>query len=475
MFAGEHVSGTIIILLAAAVAVALIAHRLRIPYVVALVIAGLALGAGHAIHAPALTQGLLYSVFLPGLIFEAAFHMDLRALRRNAGTLVALTVPGVAVSIFATAGLLAWGSRALAPASAITWPTGLVFGAIIAATDPIAVVAVFRRFGVPDRLRLLVEGESLLNDGTAIVALSLVLAAVQGHGVSVLTLAGEFVTTVGLGVLVGTVIGGAAWFAISRIDDATLEITLTSVTAYGAFLGAEALHVSGVLATVAAGLLCGSCAARGGMSPVTRRAVSSYWEYVAFVLNSLVFLLLGLSVQPRTLGEAWPLILVAYGVVLVVREAVLLGVSAVVHPTRQRLPRRWRPALLWGGLRGALSMVLALGLAPDVPARTSIVTMTAGVVILSILIQGLTMGPVLRALGIRPEAPPEAAYERARVALLVSEAAREQLDALAVDPDIDPSILAPPREENNARRMAARAAMRRANGDGVRDGAGDAQ
>jgi CPA1 family monovalent cation:H+ antiporter len=394
-----HADFTLLLLFAAATLVALIARRLRIPYTVGLVLAGLGLGAVHPAYGIHLTKDLLYSVFLPGLLFEAAYNLDFAELRASWRTILALAVPGVAAAIGVTASLLVASSRAMGSESGFGWPNALVFSALIAATDPIAVVALFKSLGAPKRLRVLTEGESLLNDGTAIVLFTIISTAVtsnEAHGVAAGI--GEFFGVAGFGIVVGGAIALTASHAIRRVDDPMIEITLTTMTAYGSFLVAEHFHVSGVIATVTAGIVCGNHVAPRGMSRTTRFALESFWEYVAFALNSLVFLLVGLEVRIGVLVTGWAPILSAFVAVTVGRAAVVFAVSALLRPTSERIPWRWSVTLTWGGLRGALSMVLALALPSGFAGREAIVTMTFGVVLISIVLQGTTAGPLLRAL-----------------------------------------------------------------------------
>jgi CPA1 family monovalent cation:H+ antiporter len=389
----------LILLFTAATAVAIASRRLKIPYTVALVLAGLGLGATHAIRGLHLTKELLYSVFLPGLVFEAAYHLKLSELRDNARAILALAVPGVLVAIGVTATLLVTSSGFAEVESGFGWPHALVFAALIAATDPIAVVALFKTLGAPPRLTLLVEGESLVNDGTTIVLFTIVYAAVSGGGISVATGLLEFVEVVGLGLVVGAVVGLAVSHVIGRVDDPMIEISLTTIAAYGSFVVAEELRLSGVIATVSAGMLCGNIAPRG-MGPATRVAVESFWNYVAFALNSLVFVLIGLEVHVGRLVSEWRPILVAFVAVIGGRAFVVFLATAFLRWTREAIPWRWSVVLTWGGLRGALSMVLALALDPEFPHREIIVTMTFGVVLLSIVLQGITTEPLLRVLGL---------------------------------------------------------------------------
>ncbi len=425
-----HPDSIVILLFLVAAAVAIVARRLSMPYTVALVLAGLALGSTHAFAAPHLTRELLFAVFLPGLVFEAAFHIEFAALWRNRGTVAALAVPGVAASIALTALILAPVVGALGSAPGFGWSHAVVFGAIIAATDPIAVVALFRTLGAPKRLGLLMEGESLLNDGTAVVFFTLVLAFVSGGELTAFGMVRDFGLSVGVGALVGAAVGLAASQVIRLIDDAMLEITLTTIAAYGSFAAAEQFGASGIIATVVAGLICGNYAATAGMSPSTRVAVELFWEYVAFALNSLVFLLIGLQVRLDALGASWLPILVAFIAVSAGRAAVVAGVAVVFRRTRERIPRRWLPVLAWGGLRGGLSMVLALSLPQAFPFKDLLITMTFGVVLISILGQGLTMAPLLRKLGVAGGQEARTVYERARAELEVSNRALAELETM---------------------------------------------
>jgi CPA1 family monovalent cation:H+ antiporter len=419
-----------IVLFCVATAVAIAVRRFSVPYTVALVVTGLGLGALRLIEAPHLTKELLFAVFLPGLLFEAAFHLDFSRVRENAKTILALAVPGVAATIGLTALLTTSIVQALDVDPTFTLSYGLVFGAVIAATDPIAVVGLFRSLNVPARLSMLIEGESLLNDGTAIVFFSLILAFVTGDNPTTGSLlAAFFRTTVG-GALIGIVVGAAASQVTKRIDEPTIEITLTVIAAYGSFVAAEQYHVSGVIATVAAGMVCGNYGRKYGMSPTTRMAVESFWEYVAFGLNSVVFLLIGLDVAFGSLAGFWSEILVAFAAVIVARIGVVFGVTTLLRRTSERVPLTWSSVLAWGGIRGALSMVLALGLPRDLPHRDQLVTMTVGVVLASILLQGTTMAALLRRLGLVKTDSMARAYEHVRTQLRTSALALKEIDQM---------------------------------------------
>ena len=386
----------VILLVVIATAVALVTHRIPVPYTVALVVAGMVLGAFHFVNAPHLTKPLLFAVFLPGLVFSAAFHLEWTDLRQNGGVIAALAVPGVAASIALTAAVLMLLGRSLSPGLTLGWGEALVFGAVVAATDPIAVVSLVRTLGAPKRLAVLLEAESLLNDGTAIVFLALVLTAVTGTGTNGITMALDFVRIAGLGMAVGLVAGAGASLLTHTVNDAVIEITLTVIAAYGSFVVADQIGGSGVIATVVAGVGCGNYGARSAMSPATRAATQSFWDYVAFLLNSIVFLLIGFEVHLPALTPRWPLIVAALAAGWVSRTIVVGAAVAGAARTRERIPLAWTAPLVWGGLRGALSMVLALSLPEELAGRDVIIATTIGFVVLSILLQSTTMAPLLR-------------------------------------------------------------------------------
>lgn len=231
----------------------------------------------------------------------------------------------------------------------------------------------------------------------------MILAYVAGTPTTSANLVSEFVLVAGGGAVIGLAAGTVVIQVIRRLDDPMVEITLTTIAAYGSFVLAEGLNVSGVIATVVAGMLCGNGAARA-MSATTRAAVELFWEYVAFALNSVVFLLIGFEVSPSALIGAWREIAIAYVAVLLARALIVFGGDSVWRLLRRgpraSAPRSWNAVLVWGGLRGALSMVLALALGLDLPNRELIVTMTTGVVLLTLVVQGLTMAPLVRRLGL---------------------------------------------------------------------------
>jgi Na+:H+ antiporter len=430
-----------ILLFVVATAVAIAARRLRLPYTVALVLTGLILGALDLFPAPHLTKHLLFSVFLPGLIFEAAFHIQWREFKDNLITILTLAVPGVIASTALVAFVLPPVIGTLGVTPGFGWRHALVFGALISATDPVAVVALFRNLGAPRRLTTLLDGESLLNDGTAIVFFALSLSLVEGTATTTGPLTVQFASIVGVGAGVGALIGAVASLLMRQIDDPMVEITLTTIAAYGSFVTAETLNASGVIATVGAGMLCGNLGSRVGMSASTRLASESFWEYVTFALNSIVFLLIGFEVHLPTLFSYWLPILVAYLVVTVGRALVIIAGRALLGLTRERFPWRWTIVLTWGGLRGALPMVLVLSLPATFAYRELLVSMTFGVAVMSILVQGITMSGLLRRLGIVSEPGNRTAYEIQGGRVRVAAAALRELEHLSQTRAAAPEIL----------------------------------
>jgi len=399
------VESTVVLLFCVATATALAVRRLRVPYTVALVIIGLTMGSFGLVTPPRLTRELLFTFFLPGLLFEAAFHLDLDAFRRIWRSAVALAVPGVIVGMFTTAAIVSVLLRLATGNPAYDWKFGLLFGALVAATDPVAVTALFREVKAPARLATLVESESLLNDGTGIVFLTLVVSYIMGSAPSLAALGGEFLLVVGGGVALGFVLGRGIARVIRRVDDPMIEIALTMIAAYGSFALAEELHVSGVLATVVAGMGCARTARQGGESEPAH-AVDSFWEYMGFALNSIVFLLIGFESGIVSLFHLAPAIVLAFVAMLASRAIVVWLLALAEYKTSERWPRGWATVLTWGGLRGALSLVLTLALPETIPGRETMVSITVGTVVLSLIVQGFTMPYLIEWLGIaRPSAP----------------------------------------------------------------------
>jgi len=294
----------------------------------------------------------------------------------------------------------------------------------------VAVIALFKSLGVPKRLQVLLEGESLLNDGTAIVIFNIAVTAAVTGSFSVLGGVRDFLVSAGIGLGIGLVLGILASLLISRIDDHLIETAITFVLAYGAFLLAESIHVSGVLAVVAAGLANGNIGPKG-MSPTTRIVVFNFWEFMSFISNSFVFLLIGLVADLNLLVENWQAILWGILAALVARFVVAYG---LLQPIRS-IPMRWKHIMYWGGLRGAISLALVFSLSTKLESETSrqLLAMVFGLVLFTLLVQGTSMGTVVKKLKIITRRADRDEYDLRRAIAVSTRASFDQLEKIYKD------------------------------------------
>lgn len=385
----------IAVLLLIGAIVAMVARRLRLPYTVGLLAAGGAIALMHLPITLTLTKSLIFSAFLPPLIFEAAFALPWPALRKDMPVILFLATVGVLIA----AAIVAPGMHYLA---AWTWSAAVLFGVLIAATDPVSVIATFREAGVGGRLRILVEAESLLNDGTAAVMFAVALAFVSGGTPGTGQIVWQFALMAGGGVLCGTLVAGAVLVLMGAATDHLVEITFTTVAAYGSFILAEHFGLSGVLATLTAGLMVGNLGPSGMLSERGREAVESFWEYVAFVANTLVFLLIGVAMARQPFVRMAVPVAAGVGLVLLGRVISVYLCCGFFARSRLRVSAPHQHVLVWGGLRGAVALALALGLPASMPERAAIITVAFAMAAFSIIVEGLTIGPLLRLLGELP-------------------------------------------------------------------------
>ncbi|HVA21542.1 MAG TPA: sodium:proton antiporter [Candidatus Micrarchaeia archaeon] len=378
-------------LLGAAAAVALVARRIAVPYVTLLAVLGAAAGPLLAGHTPRIGHTLILFVLLPGLLFEAALGLEWRHLRGHLFEIAVLATLGVALTtvVIAALGHLALG---------LPLAAAVLFGAAVAPTDPVAVVATFRRIGVPARLLTLVEAESLANDGTGIVIFGIALAALASPQLAIGAAALDFIRLTVGGLALGAALGGVLSLVTHRIDDAEVEVTLTVLAAYGGYVLGQAVHVSGILCVVAAGVVVGNVGRPRGMSAATQAAVATLWGYVAFLLNAVVFVLIGATVPWAVLGANLGLVLAGAAVALLARALAVYGLFALLRPLGRAISLRWQHLLVWGGLRGAVALALLLSITPGARDLTTVRALVYGVVLASILLQGSTVGWLARRL-----------------------------------------------------------------------------
>src|SRR5215510_4516098 len=405
----DGIVGGVIVLLLSATVVLAVTRRLKLPFTVVLVPVGIGLAAWSVayphvlpmLHNLEISSALIFYVFLPTLIFESAFNLDVRQLYDNLGAVLALAVPGLLLSTIII-GLI------VGMATPIPYTAALLLGAILSATDPVAVIAVFRRLGTPQNLRVLVEGESLFNDATSVVLARILLGVVLAGTVSdqvIMQGAINFVVMFAGGLVVGWLLGLLTGYVLGTVEDHFIEITLTTVLAYVSYLVAEEiLHVSGVMATIAAGLTIGGWG-RMKVSYTVRDYLEHFWEYVAFLANALIFLMVGLRVD---LGALWTTLgLLCWVVVamLVSRAAVVYGLMPFVQrwPRVQPINSAYKAVIFWGGLRGAIALALVLSL-PPFAQREVFVALVMGAVLYTLLVQGLSIEWLVRWLGL--DAPP---------------------------------------------------------------------
>ncbi len=457
----QSILGALILALLVAIAI----RWVKLPYTIALVIVGLTVGWLGEYWMPEdieltglLTAETIFFILLPPLLFEGASAMHIDKLRQNWRPISMLAIPGVLINT-AVIGFICWK---------LVWPDtehgmlyGFLVGSILAATDPVSVLALVKTLGAPKRLSVLIEGESLFNDGTAVVlfnillATTLAIASPAGIDVSFMDVftAGlsEFLFVVFVGAIAGLLCGLLANWFLGQSDDHLVQIAITLALAFGSFLLAEILHGSGVISVVVAGLLVGNHGVKQGMTPTARIGMHHFWEVLAFLVNSVLFLLIGYELQSVF---AWDLhvlrlALIGIGAALVARLAVfpLTAFANIRNPNP--VSGRWQVAMWWGGLRGSIPLALLLLISHTVShppefeymgetvvggqitAYNDMLILAFSVVLFSLVAQGLTMRPLLQRLGISG-APAEAElrYEVALAEVIGSRAALKRLSSL---------------------------------------------
>jgi len=373
--------------------VAMVTRRLKLPYSAGLVAAGLALALLPLGFEVRLTPELIFTIFLPPLIFEAAIQIPWALLRRELPLLLMLVTFGVLLAALIVAAGMHW-------LVGWSWLGAAFFGILVAATDPVSVIALFRDVPVQPRLHLLVEAESLLNDGVAAVGFVVLAAIAGGAPVTLPFVAGKLAVTALGGIAAGGAVSLPLLLIAGRTEDRLVEITLTTLAAFGAFLLAEHFHTSGVLAGLTAGLIVGNFGWMGSISDSGRPSVLAFWGYAAFLANSFIFILIGGAMA----GTDWVPVLEAAGVAILLamagRGATIYPIAMLFRGTSLALPPSYQHLLWWGGLRGALALALALALPAGVAERDQIIAVAFAIVAFSVFVQGLTMGPLVARLGL---------------------------------------------------------------------------
>ncbi len=427
----------ITILLMVAVLVAIAATYLRLPYTVALVVVGLLIGFGNLLHL-SLSRNIILLLFLPPLLFDGAANMDLTELRLRWRQVGVLAVLGTLITAAVITGVL----RLATP---LNLQDAFLLAVILSPTDPVSVLAIFKEHGAPHGLRTLLEGESIFNDAVGIVLFTIAVDIAfpgSGHAVGVTGAVYEFVREVAIGATAGVVAGFVVYRLMATVDDHLIESALSVVLAFGSYLLASRLGGSGVIATVAAGLFLGSYRTNVAMSASSRIALLQFWEIIAFLANSALFLLIGLQFHISQLKHVDTAVttVAALGAMFAARAIIAYGLVGGVRSLRGALavPLTWMHALFWGGLRGSIPIALVLGLG-EVGARVGDVDAIAvvfAVVFFSLVVQGLTYGPLLRRLGLVTHDAGLEKYENQMARSLALRAALRRLEALSLDGEI---------------------------------------
>ena len=422
-----------------------IARWLSVPYPIPLVLGGLVLGLLPGIPEIELEPDLVLVIFLPPLLYAAAFFSDLRALRSD---LRAISVASIGLVLLTTGTVAVIAHEAIG----LSWPLAFALGAIVSPTDPVAATAIMRQLGAPRRLVNFIEGESLVNDATALVAYRVAVAAVVGGSFSALDAGLEFLGAAAGGIAIGLVVGFVVAEIRRRLDDAPTEITISLLTAYAAFVPADALGLSGVLAAVTAGIYLGWMAPEL-ITPQTRLQSTAVWEILVFLLNATLFILIGLQLpviieglDAYTMGEVLGYAALVCATVIGTRFAFSFTMPYVIRALDRRPSQRERrigarPRIVsaWAGMRGAVSLAAALALPLEtdagvpIPERDLILFITFVVILVTVVGQGLTLPLLLRRLGVQEDAAAEEEAEEMRARYAASRAALERLDELAIE------------------------------------------
>jgi CPA1 family monovalent cation:H+ antiporter len=377
---------------AAATVLGVVSKRARIvPYPVVLAAAGIAVGLLPGGQFPRIGGSLILLAFVPGLIFEGALTLDLAELRRRLLPVGLLATAGVAVTVLLIGVLTHF-------AIGLSWSNAMLLGAILSATDPIAVIALLRRLNAPAGLAAILEGESLFNDGTGVAVFSAVLFTILSGAPSFGDATVRFFEITLGGTAVGLVVGFVGLALLRFAEDAPLEILATLVIAYGSYLAADLLHASGIVAVVVAGIVVARYGTRIGR--LHGAQLLGFWNVLAFVLNAMLFILVGAALPATTLLPVAGLVVVAFAIMVITRAIPVYGLLALADLRARTIPWAWRHVTFWAGLRGALSVALALSVAGAAGVDSRVSVVAYGVVLLSLLVQGGLMAPVSHALKI---------------------------------------------------------------------------
>lgn len=418
----EGLARILIILLLVATAVALVTQKLRIPYVTGLVLAGLPITELLS-RRIGLDPALVLNLFLPILIFDAAINTDIRRLRNTFKPIALLAGPG---AVFSSAIITVLSKYGLG----LAWIPALLIGVILANTDTVSMIAVFKEIHVPSRLSTIVEGETLFNDAAALVSFNLILTIYETGSLTFLAGVQELLFVALGGSFVGLVTGYLSVPIFIRLDNPLSSLLLTVAISLGTFQAGQFLGVSGAVAVVVAGLIFGNVGLSRSTSASDRITLLSFWEYASFAVNTFIFLLIGIEINPMTLWRMLPAILL---VVLAYQVGRILSVYPLLAGVRwfdRPIPLRWQHVLFLGNIKGSLSMALALSIPLTLPGREEIITLVFGAVLFSLVGQGLILPWLIKRLKLSKVSETGQQAEKLQIQLIASKAAQDELDNL---------------------------------------------
>lgn len=380
------------------IVVALVARRLRVPYTVALVFAGLITPLYFTFPLPEITPEIFMALLLPPLVFEAAMRTDVHDLRKDADAILGFAFVGTLVSTV----LVGMFANFLLGFSLLE---AFLLGVIVSPTDPIACCSTFRRLGVPKRFSLMIEGESLFNDGVAIVLYSGIVTAFMTGIFEPLQIAQGITLSIIGGVLIGGFLGYIGYQVLWLSQDVSVDILLAFIVMYGVHQLADSLKTSGIIAVVVAGLVMIGYGRGKELSQESVATLETVWEFIAFLVTSVAFIFVGRYLELQLLWAHLWIVLPAIASILVARFLMIYLISTILYTWKTVIPGNWRDAIAWSGLRGPVSIVLVLGLRnlPSIEHAPEITAITFGVVLFSILVQGLSLNKIIQKLGIATE------------------------------------------------------------------------
>ncbi len=439
-----------LVIMMVAVIVAIVAKYIRWPYTIVLLISGLIIAyfntgqiiASFNIVPPfELTRDMIFHILLPPLIFEGALHMRLKHLKENAKVISLLAIPALIISSFFVGYLIYLFTNSFM-ALALPFSISLLIAIIIIPTDPVSILAIYKDTKIPVKLKNIIEGESIFDDGTCLVLFAVILDLIRSGNLDLLTGIADFLRMAIFGILLGLAVGYVLYLIISKIDDKFTEVMITLIMVFGLFTMAENMGASGVFAVVMAGLILGNYGTRFAMAPSARHTLLSFWGFIVFLVNSFLFIVVGMNVNLEAVWNQIELVVFSVLALWFARAASIYIIGKIMNKGGQTaLPKKWQTVMWWGGLRGAIPIALALSI-PLVlddgtlfPHRDLILAVTFGVVLITLLVQGLSLKTLIAKLGFLTVSKKEAEKEEKEIATLLKDTV-DELVQLKEDGDI---------------------------------------